>query len=62
MNPNDALTYVTLIGAAGTAVNVFLTLKIANSISKVQLWAQDKFVAKEDLSRYIRASQVFRKV
>lgn len=54
MSPNDALTYITIIGAVGTAANLYLTLKIANSIAKVQLWAKDNFVAKSDLAMYLR--------
>lgn len=54
MSPNDALTYITVIGAVGTGLNLYLTLRIANSIAQVQLWAKDNFVAKSDLAMYIR--------
>lgn len=60
MTPSDALTYITLIAAFGTAANVYLTLKISASIAKIQLWTQDKFVAKDDLARYIRSFRVAR--
>ena len=48
---------MTIIGGVGTIANVYLTMKIANSIAKVQLWAKDTFVAKGDLAMYIRRSR-----
>lgn len=53
MKPEDALTYITIIAAIGTAANVWLTVLIQKSVLGLKLWATEKFVAKDDMSTYL---------
>lgn len=54
MDPQQALTIISIAAVVGTGFNMYLSLKISNSIRGLKLWASDKFVAKDDLRRYIR--------
>lgn len=53
MTPQDALTWITIVGGIGTAVNVILTLIIKSAVSGLKLWAIEKFVSKDDMSTYL---------
>jgi len=53
MNPEEALTILTLVGGIGTGINVWITLRTSNEILKLKLWANDKFVSKDDMSTYL---------
>lgn len=58
MTPNDALTVISICGIVGTAFNVYLSLKIANSVGTVKLWVREHFLAKEDFYRYKRTDGI----
>jgi hypothetical protein len=53
MNPEWALICITIIGAIGTGVNVWITLYTSKQILGLKLWVQTNFVAKDDMSTYI---------
>jgi hypothetical protein len=53
VNAEWAAIYITLIGLAGTALNVWIALTIRASVLKMQLWATDKFVSKDDMPNYL---------
>lgn len=53
MNPETALTYITLIGAVGTGLNLWISIRTSNAILKVKLWATDKFVSKEEITNHL---------
>ena len=52
MTPSDTLTILSIAGIVGTAVNVWLSLRIANSITGVKLWVRENFIAKDESWRY----------
>ena len=52
MSAETGILIITLIGAIGTGVNVYLTLTIANSTLKLKLWATENFVHKEEFNRF----------
>lgn len=43
--------YITVIGAAGTAINLWITTRISNSILKLELRITEKFATKEEMER-----------
>ena len=51
MSPELALTVISIMGVAGTGFNIWIALKISNSVKGVQLWTLENFVAKKH-SRY----------
>lgn len=57
MKPDDALMYMTVIGSIGTAVNVWISLSIRNSILTTKLWVTENFVGKKDLPQYLQFAE-----
>jgi hypothetical protein len=53
MTPEETLTLLSICGIAGTAFNVYLSLRIANSVTGVKLWTRENFVAKDEISGYL---------
>lgn len=58
MNLEDTLALMSICAVVGTAFNMFLSLRIANSIGAVKEWTREHFVAKDDLRRYIRTKGI----
>lgn len=54
MTPETALTLISIAGVVGTAFNMFLSLKISNSIHRVKLWVNENFIAKQDAKLYLK--------
>jgi hypothetical protein len=48
-----AAIYITIFGFVGTAVNVWITLRISNSIRGLKIWVMEKFVSKDDMTHYL---------
>ena len=55
MTPETTLTILSICGVLGTAFNVYLSLRIANSVQGVKLWTRENFVAKDEFGNYIGA-------
>jgi hypothetical protein len=53
MTAQDALVWISIIGGVGTGINLILTLVIRNAIMGLKLWANEKFVAKDDMTTYL---------
>lgn len=49
MSAEWAAVIVTLVGIAGTVINVLISLNIRSSINALKVWILEKFVTKEDL-------------
>ena len=49
MNAEWIAIYITVIGAIGTALNVWITMRIANSLLKLELRLTEKFATKQEL-------------
>ena len=52
MTPEQTLTIISIAAVIGTGFNVYLSLKIGNSVDKLKLWVREHFVAKSDLYHY----------
>lgn len=57
MKPEDALTYMTIMGGLGTAINVWLTLSTRNAILTLKLWTRENFVSKDDLPNFLQLAE-----
>lgn len=55
MSPENALTIMSICAVIGTGLNVYLSLKIGNSVLKLKDWARETFVDKEQFYRYADA-------
>lgn len=53
MTPETALAVMSICAIIGTGLNVWLTLRISNSIMGLKLWVREIFVAKEDMTTYL---------
>jgi hypothetical protein len=49
--------WVALIGLAGTALNVYLTLTIKLGLEKQKNWVLENFITKADLPRYLQLAE-----
>lgn len=53
MNAEWAAVIITAVGIIGTAMNVWLTSRIYNTILQLKLWCVEQFVKKEELPNFL---------
>lgn len=57
MSAEWAAVYITAIGGAGTAANVYMTKSIYAKILELKLWALDNFIHKDEMERIRQRAQ-----